>query len=185
MYLHLNSTNRPMLFEKFSDIMNSKPEKLSNNYVLALLNPNCRSKYDLVVSFLTEKVSKKKYAQARFVQNPTGKLHWDDSFIELQTFDAMSVFPPEYLLNGYLQLDGKIPPSVLDDYTALTKLLDSFFDKMLKEKLKVLESDILKHIQLCRDIEDSVEKDIIVRRLTDFKNEWNSLTGIVWTPSKE
>ena len=146
MYLFVNpSGTRHVLCETFKQVLNlMKNAKDESEYTCTVLDPSSAGSYDMVISRITETVSKKQFIKARFVKNPTnvsrnsqggdvGKLLFGSLFTlpilkpDEKSFDALTLLLDSLLVNGYLPMDADIPHSILDDFKTLTTTLDDFF----------------------------------------------------------
>ena len=141
MYLHVNpSGHRHTLCAKFSNVISILKTAVDGvEYSFTVLNPNKKGKYDLIVSRVTETVSKKQFIKARFIENPNNTGRFDGHPYELffpvpvvakpqKSFDALSLLLDSLLVNGFLPMDPDIiPDSVLDDFDTLNETLDNFF----------------------------------------------------------
>lgn len=143
MYLHVNPTGyRHLLFQTFRDVvLNMKSAIDEVEYRFSVLNPGCKGSYDMIMSRVTETVSRKQFIKARFIYNPTNIAYNNEDIMlffpkysslnhyDIESFDALSLLIDSILVNGYLPIDAVIPDSILDDFTALTATLDDFFKK--------------------------------------------------------
>jgi hypothetical protein len=163
MYLFVNpSGTRHVLCETFKQVLDlMKNAKDGSEYTCTVLDSTSAGTYDMIISRITETVSKKQYIKAHFVKNPTnvsrnsqqdvGKLLFGSLFAlpilkpDEKSFDALTLLLDSFVVNGYLSIDADIPHSVLDDFTTLTATLDDFFKtkdpRMSTPVLKVKDAD--------------------------------------------
>ena len=144
MYLYINpSGNRHILCRTFKQILAiTKRAKDNFEYRYTILDVDSPGSYDMIISRITETVSKKQYIKARFVFNPTniyksaiekevvgmfGALLTHPPPSTEKSFDALTLLPESLLVNGFLPLETDIGDSVLDDFKTLTTTLDDFF----------------------------------------------------------
>ena len=153
MYLFINpSGTRHVLCETFNQVLNlMKNAKDEVEYQCTVLDSTSAGTYDMIISRITETVSKKQFIKARFVKNPTnetrnsrqdvGKLLFGSLFAlpllkpDEKSFDALTLLLDSLVVNGYLSIDADIPHSVLDDFKTLTTTLDDFFKYAQEPKI--------------------------------------------------
>ena len=151
MYLYINpSGHRHVLCGTFKQVLvMMKTVKDASEYRYTVLDTDANGSYDMVISRITETVSKKQYIKARFVSNPTNnykKPYGEGDVAGLfeavlmvsrsshlpqpkeKAFDALTLLQESLLVNGFLPLETDIGDSVLDDFKTLTATLDDFFN---------------------------------------------------------
>ena len=147
MYLYVNpSGERHVLCKTFKQVLKTMKNAKDNVwYKYTVLDSDSIGSYDMLISRITETVSKKQFVKARFVHNPKNLTKTRDvsgeslfglfglipnvlpNTINEKSFDALTLLLDSLLVNGYLPMDADIPNSVLDDYESLTATLDDFF----------------------------------------------------------
>ena len=145
MYLYVNPPGtRHQLFDTFSRVIEVNFSDAT--YRFSILSTENIGKYDLLISHVTDRVSKNKYIKAEIVENEKNIYRLASSIEKLnqlfetflgtpppspeeKRFQVLSLFPENILVNGYFLVGTKVPPSVLDNFEELTKTLDLFFAK--------------------------------------------------------
>ena len=138
MYLYVNSKARHMIFNTLGEVLSLKFS--DSVYEFTILNVGDCGKYDLIVTHSTDKISKNKYIMLEIVKNMDGKPLYKNNLFsdffgsvplspEEKRFQVLSLFPENILVNGYLPVGTKIPPSIMDNFEELMKAMDTFFTR--------------------------------------------------------
>ena len=153
MYLFINPSGvRHILCKTFKQVLKLMVmSKDDVEYRYTVLDTDTTGSYDMLISRITETVSKKQYVKARFIFNPTNnymRTFGEGDFVpraaglfgammgssfhpsqpKEKAFDALTLLPESLLVNGFLPLETDIGDSVLDDFKTLTATLDDFFN---------------------------------------------------------
>jgi hypothetical protein len=144
MYLYVNPVGyRHWIVEKFSDLDLAKLFKDGMMFKLSILDPVSPGKYDIILEYHQEKVSKERYFTGFIIKNPDNRDYFKQNAAMDGIFGLMSsltretetkytgkrypiapLFPDN--INNYVSVNfGK--PRLLDDHKLLTEELDAFF----------------------------------------------------------
>jgi hypothetical protein len=142
MFLFINPPGFPHFFHrKFTDLMmNCKHNE--STYAYSIFGDDGACKYQMMVDFRKDSISKKPYFKAYIIYNPKNMLYTDvhtdyDHVVGLfsgltrspyknKRFDVARLYS-DRLVNGFVSLDGPLPETIMDDYPSLVAELDKFF----------------------------------------------------------